>query len=305
MQLFCVGQEHAGERLDVFLSAVQSGLTRSHARQLIAAGHVRVMGVVAKPSRRLRAGEHVALELPAPRPLSAVAQELPLSVVYEDADVVVVDKARGMVVHPAAGNPDGTLVNALLHRCGDLGAINDVVRPGIVHRLDKDTTGLLVVAKNEAAQLELARQIRERTARRAYLALVHGIPVPGAGVIDAPLGRHPVNRKRMAVRAEGGRRAVTRYRLREALGAFALVRAELVTGRTHQIRVHFAYIGHPVVGDPVYSGRRDTLGLKGQALHAYYLGFYHPAAGQWVEFEAPLPPDFRAVLAWLREKQQQ
>lgn len=228
-------------------------------------------------------------------------EEIPLDIVYEDADLVVVNKPRGMVVHPAAGNYRGTLVNALLNHCRDLSGINRALRPGIVHRLDKDTTGLLVVAKNDTAHLDLACQIKERRVKRQYLALVHGHP-PQEGTVDAPIGRHPVHRKKMAVEPRHGRPAVTHFRVLERYPGYALVEARLETGRTHQVRVHMAYIGHPLLGDPVYAPRRPRLGLAGQALHACTLGFRHPRTGEYLEFRAPLPRDFEEVLEHLRDK---
>ncbi len=310
------GPDAAGQRLDVYLAArPELGLTRSHAQRLIREGLVRVDGeAVAKPGHRLRGGECLAVTLPAPEPAQARPEEIPLEVVYEDADIVVVNKPRGMVVHPAPGHARGTLVNALLAHCPDLAGINDVLRPGIVHRLDKDTTGLLVVAKGEAAYHSLARQLKERTMKREYLALVHGQP-PEEGVIAAPIGRHPRHRKRMAVVAEGrGRAATTRFRVVERFpaagnlavpgvgrgGGYALLAVRLETGRTHQIRVHVAHAGHPVAGDPVYGPRRNPLGLPGQALHAARLTLRHPRTGAEMTFAAPLPPDFAAALERLR-----
>ncbi|MEW6522682.1 MAG: RluA family pseudouridine synthase [Bacillota bacterium] len=299
--VFTVDHEHGGERLDVYLSQVMPDVTRSYAKKLIDEGRVRVADEMARPARRVRAGETVTVEVPPPRLAQAHPEQLPLDIVYEDADMVVVNKARGMVVHPAAGNYQGTLVNALLYHCPGLAAINDTIRPGIVHRLDKDTTGLMVVAKNQRAHQELAKQIKDRRALRKYLALVHGVPSPRRGEVDAPIGRHPVYRKKMAV-VPGGKNSVTRYEVQEELGRFALVRAELVTGRTHQVRVHMAHLGHPVAADPVYGGRSGTLGLEGQALHACYLGLSHPGNGEWLEFDAPLPQDFQWALDVLRAR---
>ncbi|HAI21129.1 MAG TPA: RNA pseudouridine synthase [Clostridiales bacterium UBA8153] len=299
---FTVAAEHACKRLDVYLSRVVPGLTRSYAKKLINDGRVLVEGQVSEPARRLRAGEEVTVVIPPPQPAPALPEMLPLDLVYEDADLVVVNKARGMVVHPAAGHDRGTLVNALLYHCPDLAGINDTVRPGIVHRLDKDTTGLLVVAKTQLAQQQLAAQIKDRSVTRRYLALVHGIPRCRSGEVDLPVGRHPVHRQRMAVVARGGRPAVTRYAVEEALGRFALVQAELLTGRTHQVRVHLAHLGHPVVADAGYGGRAGTLGMEGQALHAAFLGLAHPRTGVWLEFQAPLPRDFQRALSILRAR---
>ncbi len=259
-----------------------------------------VDGRSARPSQRLRGGEHIALDLPPPVPAGLVAEDIPLDVVYEDAKLLVVNKPRGLVVHPAPGNPTGTLVNALLAHCPDLPGIGDAIRPGIVHRLDKDTTGLLVVAKDDPTMAGLSRQIAQHEVERCYLALVHGAP-PAAFVVDAPLGRDPIRRQRIAVRPEDGRPARTHVRVLEAFARHALVEARLETGRTHQIRVHLQFAGFPVVADPVY-GRRgtDALGLGGQALHAGRLTFVHPATGKVLTCEAPAPPDFLAALDLLR-----
>lgn len=304
---YTVPPEAAGQRLDVFLAGLPDlGLTRSRVQKLVAAGLIVLDGREVRPGYSLKGAERVRVSLPDPAPSGLLPESLPLDVVYEDADLIVVNKPRGMVVHPAPGHRGGTLVNALLARCPDLGGINDVIRPGIVHRLDRDTTGLLVVAKNETAQQGLAGQIKDRSARREYLVLVHGQP-PGQGVIDLPIGRHPLHRKKMAVVARG-RRAVTRYTVRERFpdarrgrgksegGGYALLAAVLETGRTHQIRVHLAHLGHPVVGDPVYGRKGDNLGLPAQALHAARLCFRHPRTGETMEFTARLPPDMAGAV---------
>ncbi len=293
-------RQDAGSRLDRWLAAATGGdVTRSRAQKLIRDGFVTVDGVPeTKPSWGVREGAVVRVTVPDPVPMEAVAEDIPLDVVYEDADVLVVNKPRGLVVHPAPGNPRGTLVNAVLHRCGDLGSINDTLRPGIVHRLDKDTTGLIVVAKNDAAYGSLARQVRDRSLKRRYLAIVHGVLGSDNLVIEAPVGRHPIYRKRMAV-VPSGRASTTVVYVLERLGVATLVECELRTGRTHQIRVHMSHIGHPVLGDPVYS-RQRTEGLQGQALHAWKLGFEHPRERRYVEFTAEPPADFRDVLDRLR-----
>jgi 23S rRNA pseudouridine1911/1915/1917 synthase len=285
--------EHAGERLDVFLARALPYLSRAHAQRLIAEGRARVNGQAAKPALRLAPGDTVHVELPEPDPFDLTPEPLPLTVVYEDADVVVVDKPAGLTVHPAPGHPNGTLVNALLAHCGDLAGIEGTLRPGIVHRLDKDTSGLLVVAKNDRAQLSLSGQIARHEVLKAYLVMVAGHP-PRAGVIDAPIGRHPAQRRRMAIVAEG-RPARTHYRVVAEVGDAALVAAVLETGRTHQVRVHFAGVHHPVLGDPVYGRRWDL--LERQFLHAWRLVFRHPATGEPIELEAPLPLDLRGALA--------
>ena len=275
-------------------------MTRSRLQRLIKQEFVHVEGQPVRSAHRLNGGETVTIRVPPPAPLIAQPEDIPLKIIYEDEHLIVVDKPRGMVVHPAAGHHSGTLVNALLAHC-DLKGINDRLRPGIVHRLDKDTTGILVVAKDERTHLALAQQIKDRTVQRSYLALVHGVPTPREGIITTRIGRHPIKRKRMAVLAEGGRIAITRYRVDEVLQArYSLLTVWLETGRTHQIRVHMEYIGHPVLGDPIYGRRGDK--LPGQALHAARLGFTHPATGQYMEFASDPPADFQALLASLRVK---
>ncbi|MDR7556746.1 MAG: RluA family pseudouridine synthase [Armatimonadota bacterium] len=293
----------AGQRLDAFLAARAPALSRARIQALIASGHVtvpRLAGRRLRPAARLRAGDVVVLVVPPPAPAILQPEPLPLDIVYEDADVLVVNKPAGLVVHPGAGRTSGTLVHAVLAHCPDLPGIGGVHRPGIVHRLDKDTSGLLVVAKTEAALRSLQAQIAAKRATRDYLALVWGVPAPAAGTIEAPLGRDPRRRTRMAVRPDG-RPAVTRYRVVEAFPEFALLEVRLVTGRTHQIRVHCAHIGHPVVGDPVYGRRRNPWGLRRQALHAYRLAFAHPRDGRAMQFEVPLPEDLVRVLQALRK----
>ena len=293
--------DHDGERLDAFL-ARRCGheLSRSSAHRLIAEGQVTVNGAPSKPSHRLSRGDDVVVLLPPPEVMALEAEAIPLRIVYQDEDVIVVDKPPGLTVHPAAGHPHGTLVNALLTVYPELANIKGTLRPGIVHRLDKDTSGLLVVAKNEAAQASLAGQLKNREVHKVYLALVRERVEPPQGVIDAPIGRHPRRRQRMAV-VEGGRAAQTRYRVRELLddagAAYSLVEAEPLTGRTHQIRVHFASIGHPVVGDRLYGKASPLVGR--QFLHAWRLGFRLPASGRYQEFESPLPQDLAAALRTL------
>ena len=294
--------DHDGERLDAFL-ARRCGheLSRSSAHRLIAEGLVTVNGAPSKPSHRLRHGDDIVVILPPPEVMALEPEAIPLRIVYQDENVIVVDKPAGLTVHPAAGHPRGTLVNALLTICPELANIKGTLRPGIVHRLDKDTSGLLVVAKNEAAQASLAGQLKEREVHKVYLALVRGRVEPPQGVIDAPIGRHPRRRQRMAV-LEGGRAAQTRYRVREFLHddagvTYSLVEAEPLTGRTHQIRVHFASIGHPVVGDRLYGKASALVGR--QFLHAWRLGFRLPASGRYQEFESPLPGDLAEALGAL------
>jgi 23S rRNA pseudouridine1911/1915/1917 synthase len=312
-------------RLDQFLGRPELGqqlgreprLSRSRAQHLIAKGLVLVNGRPVRSSQRLQPGDLIAITVPAPEKIDLEPEAIPLDIVYEDADLLVVNKPSGLVVHPAAGNARGTLVNALLQHCPDLPGIGGCLRPGIVHRLDKDTSGLLLVSKTDLAHSGLAAQLKERRIKRSYLALVHGEVRCERGTIDAPLGRDPRDRKRMAV-VSGGRQARTHYRVRERFpGAdlnagdqgYTLLEVELETGRTHQIRVHLAYIGHPVAGDPVYgrrrlrAGRQPHLNLTGQALHAYRIAFAHPRTGEALAFEAPLPPAFSAALDLLRSSQ--
>jgi 23S rRNA pseudouridine1911/1915/1917 synthase len=304
--LLRVSEAEAGQRLDRLIAARLPALSRSRVAALAREGHVRVNGEPAKPAATLRAGDAVSVEIPPAAPLDLIAQDIPVRVVFWDAHVLVVDKPPGLSVHPGPGHPDGTLVNALLALDPDLPGIGGVARPGIVHRLDKDTSGLLMVARTEAAHASLTRQLRERLVRKTYLALVTGSPRQEAGEVDGPIARHPVHRQRMAI-VEGGRAALTRWRVlaryRDGEGArYALVEAHPVTGRTHQIRVHLASLGHPLVGDGVY-GKRSPLVAR-HFLHATALGFHvpdgstgwPPSPGTWRVFEAPLPPDLQAAL---------
>ncbi len=286
-------------RLDAVLAARAPGLSRARIASLIREGRAAVDGVVVRrPSTRVAAGAVLTLEVPEPAPDRAVPQDLPLRIAYQDADVVVVDKAPGMVVHPGAGHPDGTLVNALLHHVGDLSGIGGVLRPGIVHRLDRGTSGLLVVAKHDAAHRALAAQFADRTAGRTYLALVRGEPRADRGTLDAPIGRHRVHRVRFTSVDPAGepKRAVTHWEVLGRAAGHALVKCRLQTGRTHQIRVHLADAGHPLVGDPLYGPRRARGEGDRPMLHAWKLRFAHPSTGEMVGFEAPLPADFAAAL---------
>lgn len=288
-------------RLDAFLASKEElGLSRSRVQVLIREGRVTVAGRVPKAKDSLQPGDLIRVEIPDPEPVDLAPEEIPLDVVYEDQDLIVINKPRGLVVHPAAGHWGGTLVNALLEHVDDLEGIGGELRPGIVHRLDKDTTGLLVAAKNETAHRALSDQIREHTVRRVYWALVHGDTMPDAGRVDAPIGRHPVDRKRMAVNTRTGKSAITHFRTLERFRGYALLECRLETGRTHQIRVHLAYIGHPVVSDLVYGTRKTRLGLLSQALHARQLGFFHPRSGEWMEFTAEPPPEMMEAIQQLR-----
>lgn len=291
-------------RLDVYLASLPLDLSRSRARRLIEEGHVRVRReereLLPKPSLRLRPGDLVEVEVPPPPLLpSAVPEDIPVPVFYEDEEILVLSKPRGLVVHPAPGHPRGTLLNALLGRMGRLPG-SEPLRAGIVHRLDKDTTGVMVVAKTDHSYRELQEQIRRREARRVYLALVRGHP-PAEGVIEAPVGRHPQKRIKMAV-VPGGRPARTRYRVLRYFRSHSLVEATLDTGRTHQIRVHFQHLGHPVAADPLYGGKKGELGFPAQALHALRLSLRHPRSGERLEFVAPLPQDWREALARLKKE---
>ncbi len=293
--------EDEGERLDRAIAMHIADVSRSYAAMLIESGMVTVNGIlVSKTSHRLKAGDLVNVEIPAPQPSGLFAEEIPLKVVYEDADLLVVDKPAGMVVHPAPGHGSGTLVNALLaHVPGIELDMGDEARPGIVHRLDRDTSGLIVVAKRRSAHENLSRQMASRTMLKEYVALVAGTPRPPQGIIDAPIARDPRDRKRMAI-VPGGRHARTRYTTERDLGRSTLIRATLETGRTHQIRVHMASTGHPILGDPVYGKRTlndaAALGLKRQFLHAQRLGFTLPSTGEWREFTSDLPEDLQGVL---------
>lgn len=293
----------AGERIDKAVAAVHTELSRAYVQQLIEDGHVTVSGRQVRPGYKLKKGDEVTVSVPAPTSLEAVAQDIPLDVVYEDGSVLVLNKPAGMVVHPAAGNYEDTLVNALLHHCGDsLSAIGGVLRPGIVHRIDKDTTGLLIVAKGDRAHQHLSAQLKTRTLSRVYLALVHGNVKEDAGTVDAPIGRDSRDRKKMAVVKTGGREAVTHFEVMERFGQYTLVKCKLQTGRTHQIRVHMRHIGHPIVGDKTYGVKKEAFQLSGQLLHAGELGFIHPETETGMRFSAPLPEAFERVLQILRNK---
>ena len=295
--------EHAGVRLDAFLSA-DGALTRSQAARLIAEGRVRINGKPAAKSARLSGGETVTVDVPQLRETALPPQDIPLDVVYEDDDVIVVNKPTGLVVHPAPGHPDGTLVNALLHHCGDsLSGIGGEKRPGIVHRIDRDTSGLIIAAKNDAAHLALSAQLKDHSLSRTYECLVTGNMKQDSGTVDAPIGRSSADRKKMAV-VPTGRRAVTHWEVVARYPGVTHLRCRLETGRTHQIRVHMAHIGHPILGDTVYGAKKPVPGLTGQCLHATGLRFVHPRTGEPVELHCPLPPEFTAMLQKLQNKSQ-
>ena len=284
-------------RLDRYLAGQDTGLTRSRLQRLIVEGQVLVNGGPAKPSHKVRAGDQVTLSVPPPRPSGLVAQDIPVTVVYQDQDLVVIDKPAGLAVHPGPGHPDHTLVNALLAMCPDIQGIGGEIRPGIVHRLDKDTSGLMMVAKTHQAHNNLSEQIKARRVTKGYLALVEGVPAPPQGRVDAPVGRHPRRRTRMAV-VVGGKEARTSYKLREKFQDYSLLELYLETGRTHQIRVHMAHIGHPLVGDTTYGHRSALVGRH--FLHAFHLAFKHPASGEPLEFQIGLPSDLTPAIDALR-----
>lgn len=294
--------EDAGTRADVFLAA-KLGVSRSNMQKLLEDGRVKRGEKIIKANYKVRAGEMFVVDIPEPEPIEAVPENIPLDIIYEDDDVVVLNKARGMVVHPAPGNYTGTLVNALLYHCSNLSGINSAIRPGIVHRLDKDTSGIMIVAKNDAAHISLSQQIQSKTAVRTYLAVVRGNIKTDSGTIETQIARDKNDRKKMAVVKEGGRDAITDYEVLERFGKYTLVRCKLRTGRTHQIRVHMEYLGYPLVGDPKYSPMKTPFGIKGQALHSHTLEFTHPRTGERMKFEAPLPDDMHKIITRLHNGQ--
>lgn len=294
--------EDAGTRADVFLAA-KLGVSRSNMQKLLEDGRVKRGEKIIKANYKVRAGEMFVVDIPEPEPIEAVPENIPLDIIYEDDDVVVLNKARGMVVHPAPGNYTGTLVNALLYHCSNLSGINSAIRPGIVHRLDKDTSGIMIVAKNDAAHISLSHQIQSKTAVRTYLAVVRGNIKTDSGTIETQIARDKTDRKKMAVVKEGGRDAITDYEVLERFGKYTLVRCKLRTGRTHQIRVHMEYLGYPLVGDPKYSPMKTPFGIKGQTLHSHTLEFTHPRTGERMKFEAPLPEDMHKIITRLHNGQ--
>lgn len=292
------GEDSAGIRIDKWISDELEDMTRSSVQKLMEDGNVLVDGKPILKSCKLKAGQIVTVNVPDPQPLEAVPQDIPIEIVYEDDELLVVNKPKGMVVHPAAGNPDGTLVNALLYHCrGKLSSINGVIRPDIVHRIDKNTSGLLVVAKTDQAHNSLAEQIKEHSFTREYQAICVGSFKEKTGTVDAPIGRSSYDRKKMCVTERNSKNAVTHYEVLSENGGHSLLRFRLETGRTHQIRVHCAYIGHPVLGDDVYG--KAYKGTEGQCLHAKILGFVHPATGEYIEFDSELPEYFQKLIAKL------
>ena len=296
--------DQTGERLDVFLVRQQPDFSRAHVQKLLRDGGALVDGRVRKANYKLNGNEIITLTIPEAESVEIKAEDIPLDILYEDEDIIVVNKARGMVVHPASGVNTGTLVNALLFHCQDLSGINGEIRPGIVHRLDKDTSGVMVCAKNDKAHINLAEQIRTKSAHRIYRAVVHGNIKEEAGIIKGDIGRHLTDRKKMAIVQENGKSAVTHFKVLERFGDYTLVECQLETGRTHQIRVHMTSIGHPLVNDPKYGPRKTTpFAIAGQALHSLLLTLRHPSTGAEMQFEAPLPEDMEKILTALRDRQ--
>ncbi|KGG81101.1 pseudouridine synthase [Caloranaerobacter azorensis H53214] len=297
-----VVEDDIGERVDSYLAKKLEEVSRSYIKKLIKDGHIKVNNLQVKPKYVVNKGDVITVELPEPEKLELIPQDLPIEIVYEDEDVAVVNKPRGMVVHPAPGNYSGTLVNALLYHLESLSTINGVVRPGIVHRIDKDTSGLLMIAKNDFAHIELSKQLKEHSITRIYYALVEGNIKVDNGTINAPIGRHPVDRKKMAVTDRNSKRAITHFKVLERFGQYTLIEAKLETGRTHQIRVHMSYIKHPLVGDLVYGSKKNEFKQEGQLLHAKVIGFIHPRTKEYMEFDSELPDYFKKVLDVLRRK---
>lgn len=299
---YTVTDSDAGSRLDVFLSAQPDNPSRSNIQKMITEGNVSVNGQVKRANYKLRPADNIVMTYQPPQEIEAAPEDIPLDILYEDSDIIVVNKARGMVVHPAAGVYTGTLVNALLYHCGDeLSGINGKIRPGIVHRLDKDTSGVMVVAKNDFAHNNLAEQIGSKTAVKEYVALVHGNITEEKGIIEANIGRHPVDRKKMAVVTSGGKPATTVFHVLERFKNCTFVKCRLLTGRTHQIRVHMAYIGHPLIGDPKYCNSKNKFDIQGQALHSLSLTLIHPRTNQEMTFTAPIPQDMQKLLKYFRQ----
>lgn len=295
--------EEAGIRIDKLLSNKICEITRSHIQKLIEGGDVTISGLSVKANYKAKAGDEIIVTIPEIDETEILPEDIPINIVYEDDDMLVVDKPQGMVVHPAVGNYTGTLVNALMYRCGDtLSGINGEKRPGILHRIDKDTSGLLMVAKNDRAHIGLSMQIKEHSLTRAYKALVHGGFSADTGTIDAPIGRDLSDRKKMTITDRNSREAVTHYRVLERFKRYTFIECVLETGRTHQIRVHMSHNGHPIVGDKTYGVKKDEFKLEGQLLHACKIGFIHPVAREYMEFESPLPDYFERVLECLRKR---
>ncbi len=301
--VWTVQEEYARERIDKYVTeAWEEEISRSQVQQWIEAGHVTVNGRTVKANYKLSTGDSISVTVPEPETSELTPENIPLNIAYEDADVIVVNKPRGMVVHPAAGHPSGTLVNALMYHCKDLSGINGEIRPGIVHRIDKDTSGLIMAAKNDASHNSLAAQLKAHSVTRRYLAVVQGNVAHDQGTVDAPIGRDPHDRKLYTVTEKNSKTAITHFTVLERFGDCTLLQLQLETGRTHQIRVHMKFIGHPLVGDPVYGRSKGIFMEGGQALHAAILGFVHPSTEEYLEFSAPLPEDMEELLARLRSR---
>lgn len=300
-QEFVVAPEEAGVRIDRYLSDQCQDISRSYLQKLLKEQSVLVEEKPVKSNYKVNAGDRISLTLPEIREPEIMPEEIPLDIVYEDKDIILINKPKGMVVHPAAGHYSGTLVNGLMSHCrSELSGINGVMRPGIVHRIDMDTTGVLIVCKNDMAHNSISEQLKEHSITRKYAAIVHGVLKDDEGTINAPIGRHPIDRKKMSINEKNGREAVTHYRVLERFRQFTYIECQLETGRTHQIRVHMASIGHPLLGDSVYGPAKCPFRLTGQTLHAGVLGFIHPRTGEYMEFTAPLPDYFEELLRKLR-----
>lgn len=291
-----------GERLDSYLAKELNEVSRTFVQKLIKEGLVQVNEKAVKPSYIVETGDYIRVEFPKPKELEIMPEDIPLDIVFQDEDIVIINKPQDMVVHPAPGNYSGTLVNGLLFHIDTLSSINGIIRPGIVHRLDKDTSGLLVVAKNDFAHRFLSEELKQRRMKRNYIALVHGVLKKDEGTIDAPIGRHPKDRKKMAVTNKNSKEAITHYKVLDRYDNYSLLELSLETGRTHQIRVHMAYINCPILGDPVYSRGKNEFGLDKQMLHAYRLGFIHPSTKEYVEFKSDLPPYFKKLIDVLENR---
>ncbi len=301
-QIFAVNEADSGERIDKIITLHCDGLSRSAAQKLIDDGNVTVNSLIITKNYKVKSGDRITVRVPKPKDLEITAENIPLDIRYEDEDLLVVNKAKGMVVHPAAGNYDGTLVNALMYHCKEsLSGINGVIRPGIVHRIDKDTSGLLIVAKNDFSHISLAEQIKAHSFTREYQSVVYGKFKNEDGTVDAPIGRHPVDRKKMTVTVKNSKNARTHYRVVKQYKDFTHLALRLETGRTHQIRVHMSYIGHPVAGDPVYGPKKVIEYLGGQCLHAGLIGFKHPRTNEYIEIQSELPEYFTSFLGRLKD----
>ena len=298
-----IDQAMEGLRIDAALSELTSDISRNHVQKLLMDGHVKVNDMIQTSKKyKVHSGDEIIILLPELKTLDVLPENIPLNIVYEDNDLLVVNKPKGLVVHPAAGNHTGTLVNAILYHCRDLSGINGIIRPGIVHRIDKDTSGLLMIAKNDFAHSSLAAQLKAHSITRIYHAIVYNNFKDTEGTVEAPIGRDPNNRLRMMVTNQNSRSAVTHYKVLETLGNYTYIEARLETGRTHQIRVHMAHINHPLLGDQVYGPKKKILGIESQMLHAKVLGFIHPTTGVYMEFDSDLPEDFVRIINWGREK---